>query len=157
MASRGLHMASNGTTLGMVSPPPSVMSTSTPSTLSQSKHWISVPSTNPTDKGPGDGLGGKKEATCGPSIDRIGGDGIWASSSRGVVAYCVIEEKSGRLGATREGSVLREAINSVAWMGLRRLGVTGDSGGWTVWRREERVRGRQFRKRLGAEAGGGVR
>jgi hypothetical protein len=117
-----------------------------------SKGWL-----DGQDKGPGDGLGGKKEATCGPSIDRIGGDGIWASSSRGVVAYCVIEEKSGRLGATREGSVLREAINSVAWMGLRRLGVTGDSGGWTVWRREERVRGHQFRKRLGAEAGGGVR
>ena len=42
-------MASKGTAMGMVSPPLSVMSTtSAPSTVSQSKHWISVPSTSPT-------------------------------------------------------------------------------------------------------------
>ena len=41
-------MASKGTAMGMVSPPLSVMSTAAPSTLSQSKHWISEPSTRPT-------------------------------------------------------------------------------------------------------------
>jgi len=87
-----------------------------------SKGWL-----DGQDKGPGDGLGGKKEATCGPSVDGIGGDGIWASPSRGAVACCVIEERSGRLGATGEGSALREAINSMAWTGPQRLGVTGDS------------------------------
>uniref|UniRef100_A0A0E0IQQ6 Uncharacterized protein n=1 Tax=Oryza nivara TaxID=4536 RepID=A0A0E0IQQ6_ORYNI len=85
-------------------------------------------------EGPGDGLGGKEEANCGPSVDGIGGDGIWASPSRGAVACCVIEERSGRLGATGEGSALREAINSMAWTGPQRLGVTGDSSGWAVWR-----------------------
>uniref|UniRef100_A0A0D3HCE7 Uncharacterized protein n=1 Tax=Oryza barthii TaxID=65489 RepID=A0A0D3HCE7_9ORYZ len=85
-------------------------------------------------EGPGDGLGGKEEANCGPSVDGIGGDGIWASPSRGAVACCVIEVRSGRLGATGEGSALREAINSVAWTGPQRLGVTGDSSGWAVRR-----------------------
>ena len=43
MIGRALHMASNGTTFGMVIPLPLVMSTISLVTLSHSKHWISDP------------------------------------------------------------------------------------------------------------------
>ncbi|RWV77523.1 hypothetical protein GW17_00061628, partial [Ensete ventricosum] len=47
MVWRGVHKASNGFALGMVSPRPSVMSTSSPGSFSHSKQWIKVASARP--------------------------------------------------------------------------------------------------------------